>query len=58
MNGTLLPDIDLVSLALFLAEAWVVSLVHFSSTDLLRLLLYHSHEMLLGLKMIGPIFSC
>jgi hypothetical protein len=57
MNGTLLPDIDLVSLALFLSEAWVLSL-HFSSTDLLRLLLYHSHEMLLGLKMIGPIFSC
>ncbi len=57
MNGTLLPDIDLVSLALFLSEAWVLSL-HFSSTDLLRLLLYHSHKMLLGLKMIGPIFSC
>ena len=57
MNGMLLPDIDLVSLALFLAEAWVVSL-HFSSTDLLQLLLYHSHEMLLGLKMINPIFSC
>jgi hypothetical protein len=56
MNGTLLPDIKLVSLALFLAEAWVVSL-HFSSMDLLRPLLYHSHEMLLGLKMIGLIFS-
>ncbi len=57
MNGTLLPDINLVSLALFLAEAWVVSF-HFSSMDLLRLLLYPSREMLLGLKMIGPIFSC
>ncbi len=57
MNGMLLPDIDLVSLALFLAEAWVVSLP-FSSMDLLRLLLYNSHEMLLGLKMISPTFSC
>jgi hypothetical protein len=34
MNGTLLPDINLVYLVLFLTEAWVVSL-HFSSTDLL-----------------------